>query len=279
MAKADQKNRQIVVLSEALYLDAGELGGRSDFESLASRREWKGRLYHLIDTHYRRTALAERQWWKLLDIADECARLPGTTTIDDKKRNSIIDFLCQAIDRGEFKDCKGRMQVANLYPSPHVPIRLDLKWLPFDQLLKFAKEGYLLVRRTECIECFSRNNIALPKTWLPLELSGADALNAPPDSLPTPPASSDKPSAEPLADEYWKLSDEAPPQRQRELRGAWSVARRIWSEDGPPRSMSIAEITQLMSKYVRGPSGTNPDMNHQGGFSESTIRRLLTGKR
>jgi hypothetical protein len=277
-SKCRPPERQIVVLSKSLPLDAGELGLRGDFESLASRREWKVRLYHLIDTHYRRTALAERQWWKVLDIADECARIPGTANVDPEKHNAIFVFLCQAIYRGELKDGKDRMQVANLHPSPHAPIRLDLKWLPFDQLFKFAKEGYLLVRRKECIDCFSRNNIDFPKTCLPSVSSRSDA----PNTLPTPPASydPDKPSdaAEPLADECRKPPDKQP--RGREIGRAWSVARQIWSERGPPRSMSIPQVTQKMTEYViRKSRVTNPDMKHQGGFSDSTIRRLLMGKR
>jgi hypothetical protein len=157
--------------------DAGELGCPSHFEALARHREWKGRLYGLINTHYFKTPLKERQWFKLLDIAAECARISGTTNIDDDKRNSMVDFLCRAIDRGEFKDGKGRMQVANLHPSPHVSIRLELKWLDFDPLVAFAKQGYLFIRRKECIECFSQNNIDFPAAWLPSELSGPDVPN------------------------------------------------------------------------------------------------------
>jgi len=168
---------KLVVLSEARYLDAGELGSRDDFEVLAGYRVWKWRVYDLIEHHYLKTPLRERQWFNVLDLAAECARDPRTTEIGDDKRNSMVDFLCRAINRGEFKDAKGRMQVANLHPSSHMRIRLELKWLDFDQLVAFAKKGYLFIRRKECIERFSRNSIEFPKAWLPSELTGPDVPN------------------------------------------------------------------------------------------------------
>jgi hypothetical protein len=179
-SKRRSPNRLIVALTKLGYLEGeldGELGHRDDFVVLASRREWKTRLYDLINTHYFKTPLQKRQWDKLLDIAAECARTPGTAEIDSEKRGRMVDFLCWAIYRSEFKDDKGRMQVVNLHPSPIWPIRLDLKWLEFDQLLAFAKKGYLFIRRRECIDCFARNKIDFPRTWVSSELTGPEVPN------------------------------------------------------------------------------------------------------
>jgi hypothetical protein len=253
-----------------------ELGSRDDFVSLASRREWKERLRRLIDTHYFKTPLKERQWFNVLDLANECARDPRTTEIDNEKRNGMVGFLCRAINRGEFKDAKGRMQVANLHPSPHALIRLDLKWLAFDQLLAFAKEGFLFIRRKECIECFFRNDAEFSKAWLPSELTGPDVLDAHNQPL-APPASHHKP---PLVEERWKVIGQ-PRHRQRELRRAWTIMDHIWPE-GPPLSMSIRQIADYMTQHTKPPSNTNPETinvypNHHtaGGFSETTVKRLL----
>lgn len=179
MAKDGRKNSaksslQQIVVSDARYLGPDQLGGRGDFELLALRRQWKERVYDL-STHYDKTPLREREWWKLRDIAGEYARTPGTVEVDDEKRGRMVDFLCRAIYRGELKDGKGRMQVANLHPSSLSPMRLDVKWLAFNQLLKLA--DYLFVRRKECIECFSRNNVDFPKAWLLSELTGPDVPN------------------------------------------------------------------------------------------------------
>jgi hypothetical protein len=235
-----------------------------DFKALALRREWKQRLRNLIDAYYYKTPLKERQWWKLQEIADECARIPGATKIDDNKRNHMVDFLCRAIFRGEFKDDKGRMQVANLHPSPLAPIRLDVKWLAFDQLLKLAAD--LFVRRKECIECLARNNIDVPRAWLPSQLTG-----------PHVPANDHEP---PPVEECWQVIDE-PQHRQRELHRAWTVVRQLWS-NGPPLAMSKREITEQMTEATKPLSSTSPDttgvdpnLRKAGGFSEKTVDRLL----
>jgi hypothetical protein len=189
-----------------------------DFKALALRCEWKQRLRDLIETYYYKTPLKERQWWKLQEIADECGRIPGTTKVDE--------FLCRAIFRGEFKDDKGRMQVANLHSSPLAPLRLDVKWLTFEQISKLADD--LFVRRKECIECFARNNVDIPRTWLPSALTSQNV----PDHKPPP------------VEECWQVIDEPPP-RKRVLHRAWPVIRQIWP-GGPPRSMSMQQIADRM---------------------------------
>ena len=103
-----------------------ELGSRDELEALASRRERKERAYDLIAMRLNKTPLKKRTWDKVLDIADEYARTPGTTDIDNEKRDQMVDFLRRAIYRGEFKDDKGRMRVLYLDPSPLTSKRLDL---------------------------------------------------------------------------------------------------------------------------------------------------------
>ena len=254
MAKAKRKHTAAAQRSKRRSpQQREELGTPGDFASLGERREWKQRLFDLIDTHYSKTPLNERQWWKVRDIADEHARSPGKPEIDDDKRSRMVDFLCRAIYRGELKDRDGWMQVANLDPSPLSPFRLDVTWLDFDQVLRSAFDGHLFVRRNECIECFARNNVDVPTAWLPSsELIGPDA----PNKL--------TPTTGP--EECWKVIDQ-PPHGQLKRRHAWTVLRQIWPEPGgPPRSMTIPEIAERMSLK---------DPKHSGGFAASTVKRLL----
>jgi len=180
-SKCRPPNRKIVALTKPGYLEGeldGELGHRDDFVVLASRRERKERAYDIIATRYDKTPLKKRTWDKVLDIADEYARTPGTTDIDNEKRDQMVDFLCRAIYRGEIKDDKGRMRVLYLDPSPLTSKRLDLNnRLSLNDFRKLFKIDYLLVRRKECIACFARNNIEFPKAWLPSELTGPDVPN------------------------------------------------------------------------------------------------------
>jgi hypothetical protein len=253
-AKAGRKRGAAAQQSKRRQLQQQDLGTRSEFEDRAERREWKERLCALINTRYSQTPLQERQWWRLRDLADEYARSPGTAEIDNEKRGRMVDFLCRAIYRSEFKDRNGRMQVANLYPSPLSPFRLDVTWLDFDQLLQRAFDGHLFIRRSESIECFGRNNIDVPTAWLPSELAGPDvpgARNLTPTSPPV--------------EEHWKIIEE-PRRSQRELRRARAIIRQIWP-GGPPRSMSIQQIANRMKL---------DDPSRPGGFAATTVKRALT---
>jgi hypothetical protein len=232
--------------------DAGELDWSSHFEALAGHSAWKLRLYDLIEAHYLKTPLRERQWFNVLDLAAECARDPRTTEIGNDKRNSMVDFLCRAINRGEFKDAKGRMQVANLHPSPHVSIRLELKWLDFDQLVAFAKQRYLFIRRKECIECFAQNNIDFPTAWLPSELAGADV----PDIRNLPPYRPGQ--REPQQTKPPKQPEFEPPKRKR---GEYHKPQRdrvkeklkgLYSPDGkPPATATNSDIYQAVEREFK----------------------------
>jgi hypothetical protein len=205
-----------------------------DFKALALRREWKERLRDFTETYYYKTPLKERQWWKLQEIADECGKIPGTNKIDDEKRNRMIDFLCLATLRGEFKDDKGRMQVANLHPSPLSPMRLDVKWLDLDQLLKLAND--LFVRRQECIECFARNNLDVPRAWIPQGIEYAErALTDEQATRNLPPT---------IVEQCWKVIK--PQDSHRERHRAWCAILQRWPS-GPPLTMSKREIAEQMS--------------------------------
>jgi len=181
-SKRRSPNRQTVVHTTS-NPRFWELGSRDELEALESRRERKERAYDLIATRHDKTPLQKRRWDKLLDIAAEYARTPGTTEIDNEKRDQMVDFLYRAIYRGEIKDDKGRMRVLYLDPSPLASKRLDLNnRLSLNDFRKLFKIDYLLIRRKECIACFSRNNVEFPKAWLPSELTGPNVPNT--GSLP-----------------------------------------------------------------------------------------------
>jgi hypothetical protein len=252
-SKRRSPNRQTVVHATS-NPRFWELGSRDELEALESRREWKERAYDLIATRYDKTPLQKRRWDKLLDIAAEYARTPGTTEIDNEKRDQMVDFLYRAIYRGEIKDDKGRMRVLYLDPSPLASKRLDLNnRLSLNDFRKLFKIDYLLIRRKECLECFSRNNVEFPKAWRPSELTGPDVPNT--RNLPPTP---------PPMEERWKIIDE-PPHSQRELRHARAVILQIWP-GGPLRSMTIQQIAKRMKEQ---------DPKHPGGFAATTIRRAL----
>jgi hypothetical protein len=245
-----------------------ELGSRDELEALKSRRERKERAYDLIATRYDKTPLQKRQWDKLLDIAAECARTPGTTEIDNEKRDQMVDFLCRAIYRGEIKDDKGRMRVLYLDPSPLASKRLDLNnRLSLNDFRKLFKIDYLLIRRKEWIACFSRNNVEFPKAWLPSELTGPNTQDTPNEM---PPAA--LPS---FADE--KIAIE-PPKRRRK-RGEYhkpqgdridAKLKQLFPPDGKPPTTTVnSDIYQAVEKEFKN----EPKGNALGIPSRRSILR------
>ena len=61
-----------------------------------------------------RTPLHLRPWFRVSEIADAYARIPGSVELDQAKREVTLELLRRAILAGEFDDAKKRSKVANL---------------------------------------------------------------------------------------------------------------------------------------------------------------------
>ena len=68
-------------------------------------------------------AKARRKRFRVSEIADQCAEIPGSVELDQDKRALALEKLRTAILEGEFNDPKGRSKVACLHSSPVIPIR------------------------------------------------------------------------------------------------------------------------------------------------------------
>jgi hypothetical protein len=91
---------------------------------------------------------------------------------------------------------------------------------------------------------------------------------AQPSAPPMQPMSEQLPSPEAYVDERWPFPKQPPPTGRRELRHAWLLIKAAFGDSGPPRYMSIREITDQANK-MREANDTS------GGLSESTVQRLL----
>ena len=92
-----------------------------------------------------------RSWFRVSEIADACARIPGSVDLDPAKRALTLELLRQAILAGEFDNARGRSKVANLHPSPAAELRFarDSADIPDDFFAeKLAK--HLWIRRADC---------------------------------------------------------------------------------------------------------------------------------
>jgi hypothetical protein len=216
-------------------------GGFGDLESerqLALRRRIAEQLIQQAD----RTPMNRRLWFRISEIVDYCARIPGSIALDQSKRERSIELLRRAILAGEFDDPNGRSKIANLHSHRTAVLRR------FARNSATAPEfgqwiSYLWIRRADCEAWFSRNRIDFPEEWLP--------------PVPRYPL----PAKKPL---------------KGELAFAYDVLRDRWGMEGPPQ-MKVVDITREANAHLKANAHRlrRPDGNAKGSLSDSTVRRVL----
>ena len=122
-----------------------------------------------------RTPPHVRPWFRVSEIADACASIPGSVGLDPNERARALELLRKAILAGEFEDARGRSKVANLHPSTAAELRFarDSAAIADDFFAEKLAE-HLWIRRADCKAWFERNQIPFPKRWLPAEETAAD---------------------------------------------------------------------------------------------------------
>jgi hypothetical protein len=221
--------------------DEERFGGFGDPESerqFALRRQIAEQLIQQAD----RTPMDRRPWFRISEIVDHCAHIPGSVAVDQGARTRSIELLRKAILAGQFDDPKGRSKIANLHPHRNAV------------LLRFARNSaaapefgqwssYLWLRRADCEAWFSRNRIDFPEDWLP-----------PVPRFPLP-------AKRPL---------------KGELAFAYDVLRDRWGMEGPPQ-MKVVDITRQANAHLKANPQRlrRPGGNGKASLSDSTVRRVL----
>jgi hypothetical protein len=109
-----------------------------------------------------RIALGKRRWLRLTEIADECARKPGSLAVDDKERERALETLRRSILTGEFVDNQGRSRILNMHPSPLAHFRFEpsaaanAEW--FNSIAR-----HLCIRYQDCVDWFNWLGLDLPR--------------------------------------------------------------------------------------------------------------------
>ena len=119
-----------------------------------------------------RTPLHLRPWFRVSEIADACARIPGSVELDQAKRARALELLRKAILAGEFDDARGRSKVANLHPSTAAELRFARDSAAIADFRGLAE--HLWIRRADCKAWFERNQLEFPMRWLPAVDAAAD---------------------------------------------------------------------------------------------------------
>ena len=110
----------------------------------------------------------DRKWFRVSEIADQCAEISGSVELDQDKRALALEKLRTAILEGEFNDPKGRSKVACLHSSPVIPIRFHQYGAGMsDDFLKLT--SHLWISRADCSAWFSRKGYEFPKEWVKTE--------------------------------------------------------------------------------------------------------------
>jgi hypothetical protein len=116
-----------------------------------------------------------RPWFRVSEIANACAHIPGSVDLDKEKRKRALELLRRAILAGEFDDAKKRSKVGDLHPSPAAELRFarDSADIADDFFAEKLAE-HLWIRRADCKAWFERNQIPYPMRWLPAVEAAAD---------------------------------------------------------------------------------------------------------
>ena len=192
------------------------------------RRLYRQRVSPWLIGQADRTPISDRPWFRISEIADYCAGIPGTVELDQGKHARAIELLRKSILAGEFDDTNGRSKVANLHPSASAELRFARNSAGLPEYFP-PLAPHLWIRRADCEAWFARNRIEFPRAWMPnsslreSRQSIAETSRYPLPERPTQPAP---------AYAYHVLLDR-------------------WGPQGPPRSMSIRKITEEANEHLR----------------------------
>jgi hypothetical protein len=137
-------------------------------------RRWRTNRFQRLIKAADRMPLHLRSWFRVSEIADACARIPGSVDLDPAKRALTLELLRQAIYRGDFDDARKRSKVANLCPSIAAELRFARDSAAFADYFSDELTKHLWIRRADCKAWFERNQIELPTYLFPVVDTAAD---------------------------------------------------------------------------------------------------------
>jgi hypothetical protein len=152
------------MLPDKFKLPDADTDDLSEYSESERQLKLKPRITEWLIWQADRTPMNQRPWFRISEIADYCARVPGSLELDQSKREQSIEVLRKAILTGEFDDSKGRSKIANL----HTHRRADLCFARNSAAeSEFSRQcvSYLWIRRADCEAWFKRNGIEFPKSW------------------------------------------------------------------------------------------------------------------
>jgi hypothetical protein len=161
VSKAQSRDTSKGVTPDATNIDEEEWKRRDHLQCLAALREVKPRWVKLLNYEADRLPMSKRPWFRITEIADYCAKNPGSVEPDSVKRERTIELLRRAILRGEFEDANGRSRVACLHISPITTTRFDRGSAADTKFFQLAVP-HLWLSRADSEDWYRRNALTFP---------------------------------------------------------------------------------------------------------------------
>jgi hypothetical protein len=135
------------------------------FAKLARRRKRRERARISIDRILDAQPFHERKWFRLSELVNHCAKIPGMLLSDSSRKEEAFEIFRASIYRGDFGGSVGRpTRIRWITDEPSAP-----RWLPRDSAapngLLFSSIVELLISRADAAAWFLGHGVFLPH-WL-----------------------------------------------------------------------------------------------------------------
>jgi hypothetical protein len=130
------------------------------FAKLARRRKVRERVRESIDRILDAQPFHERKWFRLSELINHCAEIPGMLLSDSSRKEEVFEIFRVSIYRGDFGGDVGQSTRIR-WIEPSAP-----RWLPRDSAapngLLFPSIGDLLISRADAAAWFRRQGVTPP---------------------------------------------------------------------------------------------------------------------
>jgi len=132
------------------------------FAKLARRRKRRERARESIDRILDAQPFHERKWFRLSELVNHCAKIPGMLLSDSSRKEEAFEIFRASIYQGDFGGSVGRpTRIRWIADQPSTP-----RWLPRDTAapngLLFPLIGELLISRADAVAWFRRQGVTPP---------------------------------------------------------------------------------------------------------------------
>ena len=132
------------------------------FAKLARRRKRRERARESIDRILDAQPFHERKWFRLSELVNHCAKIPGMLLSDSSRKEEAFEIFRASIYRGEFGGSKGEATRIRWVSEEPLPPRCLSRESAAPNGLLFPLKDELLISRTDAAAWFRRQGVTPP---------------------------------------------------------------------------------------------------------------------